>query len=126
MEQFDGAGQFRTLENNEVIDTSGELDGVPFDDAASLGQALHDNPAATSCVTGRLYAYATGRSADSSERKWVAFLQEKFAESGYEVSSLIRQIVISDAFYRVKPPQMEATQSAQGDVDKSVTKEIKL
>jgi hypothetical protein len=126
MEQFDGAGQFRTLENDEVIDTSGELDGIPFSDAVSLGQALHDNPATTSCVTGRLYAYATGRSTESSERKWVAFLQQKFEESGYDVSSLIRQIVISDAFYRVNPPQMEATQSALGEVDNSATKEIQL
>jgi hypothetical protein len=126
MEQFDGAGQFRTVENDAVIDTSGVLDGVPFTDAISLGQALHDNPAATSCVASRLYAYATGRSTESSERKWMAFLQEKFAESGYDISRLIRQIVISDAFYRVKPPQMEATKSASGDVASSATKENHL
>ena len=126
MEQFDGAGQFRTMENDAVIDTSGELDGVPFTDAVSLGQALHDNPAAPSCVTSRLYAYATGRSTESSERKWMAFLQDKFSESGYEISDLLRQIVISDAFYRVKPPQIEATQSASGRVESSATKEIKL
>ena len=126
MEQFDGAGQFRTMENDAVIDASGELDGVPFTDAVSLGQALHDNPAAPSCVTSRLYAYATGRSTESSERKWMAFLQDKFSESGYEISDLLRQIVISDAFYRVKPPQIEATQSASGRVESSATKEIKL
>jgi len=126
MEQFDGAGQFRTEENDAVIDTSGELDGVPFTDAISLGQALHDNPAATSCVTSRLYAYGTGRSTESSERKWMAFLQEKFAESGYDVSGLIRQIVVSDAFYRVKPPQLEATKSASGDVETAATKENHL
>jgi hypothetical protein len=126
MEQFDGAGQFRTVENDAVIDTSGVLDGVPFTDAISLGQALHDNPATTSCVASRLYAYATGRSTESSERKWMAFLQEKFAESGYDISRLIRQIVISDAFYRVKPPQMEATKSASGDVASPATKENHL
>jgi hypothetical protein len=126
MEQFDGAGQFRTVENDAIIDTSGELDGVPFSDAVSLGQALHDNPAAPSCVTSRLYAYATGRATESSERKWMAYLQDKFAESGYDISALLRQIVTSDAFYRVKPPQTQATQSASGDVDSSATKEIKL
>src|SRR5690606_7737678 len=30
LENFDGAGQFRTTENGAPIDTSGELDGISF------------------------------------------------------------------------------------------------
>ncbi|MDA0339928.1 MAG: DUF1592 domain-containing protein, partial [Proteobacteria bacterium] len=37
METFDGAGQVRTTENDVIIDTSGELDGIPYDDAICLG-----------------------------------------------------------------------------------------
>ncbi len=126
MEQFDGAGQFRTTENGEIIDTSGVLDGASFSAAVSLGQALHDNPAAPSCVTSRLYAYATGRSTQSSERQFMGFLQDKFAESGYDVVRLLRQIVISDAFYRVQPPPEQLTKSVFDDVDFAATQQVSL
>jgi len=109
MEQFDGAGQFRTTENDVVIDTSGELDGIPFNDAVSLGQALRDNPAATGCVANRLYAYATGRAPVSSERQWMGFLEEEFGRNGYQIPALLREIVVSEAFYRVTPPQVNDT-----------------
>jgi len=114
MEQFDGAGQFRTVENDTVIDASGELDGLPFEDAASLGQALHDNPAAPACLANRLYAYASGRSPAKSEREWMGYLEQRFADTGYKLPSLLREIVLSEAFYRIAPPQDEvATASRQ-------------
>jgi len=119
MEQFDGAGQFRSLENDTVIDPSGELDGIPFDDAASLGQALHDNPAAPACVANRLYAYATGRPPESSEREWLGFLEEQFARNDYKVAPLLRQIVLSDAFYRVTPPEVQSASASAAQENKS-------
>ena len=45
LENLDGAGQLRTTENGLPIDASGDLDGIPFADAAGLGQAIRDNPA---------------------------------------------------------------------------------
>jgi len=50
LENFDGAGQYRATENGAPIDASGEIDGIKFSDSVSLGQALHDNPAATACL----------------------------------------------------------------------------
>lgn len=116
LEQFDGGGQFRTQENKTVIDTTGELDGIPYDDAVGLGLALHDNPSTTACVTNRLYSYAAGRAPVNSERQWIAYLEQKFAEEGYKVPALLREIVLSDAFYRVVPPQNAVT-SASADRD---------
>ena len=120
MEQFDGAGQFRTMENDTLIDTSGELDGLPFQDAASLGQALHDNPAAPACLANRLYAYASGRSPAKSEREWMGYLEERFAATGYKLPALLREIVLSDAFYRVAPPQTEVATAATAGADLAV------
>lgn len=115
LEQFDGAGQFRTTENEVVIDTTGELDGIPYEDAIGLGQALRDNPSATSCVTNRLYSYAAGRLPVNSERQWIAYLEQRFAEEGYKVPALLREIVLSDAFYRVVPPDNAVTSAQAGD-----------
>lgn len=105
MEQYDGAGQFRTTENGATIDTSGDLDGIAFTDAVSLGAALHANPAATECVAGRLFAYGAGRSPRSSEREWLSYLHEGFAADNYRFTELLRRIVLSDAFYRIAPNQ---------------------
>jgi hypothetical protein len=105
MEQFDGAGQFRTTENDSVIDPSGELDGTPFTDAVSLGDALYDNPAATECVANRLYAYAAGRSPRSSEREWLGYLHGEFEGAGYRFPELLRSVLLSEAFYRVVPAE---------------------
>jgi hypothetical protein len=102
LENFDGAGQFRTTENGGVIDPSGELDGVKFTDTASLGRAIHDNPAATACLANSLFRYATGRDYDQSERDWQKWLGEQFAKNGYRFPDLMKTIATSDAFYAVR------------------------
>src|SRR6185369_12443556 len=44
LENFDGAGAYRTHENGAVIDASGELDGTKFGDPVSLAQAVRNHP----------------------------------------------------------------------------------
>ena len=68
LENFDGAGRFRTSENGATIDTSGELDGVHFEDAVGLGKALHDSPSLPACLVDRLYSYGSGGAAKPTDR----------------------------------------------------------
>jgi hypothetical protein len=103
LEKIDGAGQLRDLENGEQIVTAGDIDGVPYQDAVGLGKALHDNPAITACLVNRLYSYATGRSVESNERPILQYLEKEFANDGYRVTALLKQIATSDAFLAVKP-----------------------
>ena len=103
LENFDGAGQWRSAENGEKIDTSGELDGLTYADAAGLGKALHDSPAIPSCLVERAVSYATGRAAVTGERAWVTSLAKGFAEDKYRLRSLMRRIALADAFYLVSP-----------------------
>ena len=118
MEQFDAVGQFRTVENDAPIDPSGELDGIPFVDASSLGQALYKNPAATECVANRLFAYASGRSPQPAEREWLSYLHEEFAGTGYKFPDLLRSIVLSDGFYRVVGPSPDPAKVASSTEEK--------
>jgi hypothetical protein len=104
LEHFDGAGQWRDDENGAVIDTSGELDGTAYKDAAGLGTALAASPAVSACVVTRAYGYATGRQATPAEKPMLAYLEQKFAKDGYRVPDLLRAIVLSDGFYKVAPP----------------------
>ncbi len=105
LENFDGAGQFRSDENGAAIDASGVLDGTPFKDPRDLGRALHDNPAATACLVRRLAEYAAGRSPAVGESAWIAWLEQGFAADGYRVADLMRRIATSEEFYLIAPPK---------------------
>ena len=111
LEQFDSLGEYRPTENGQAIDASGELDGVKFNDAASLGKALHDNPATPSCLVGRVYAYAAGRPSTKGEGDLIKYLNTSFAADGYRLPDLMRRIVTSDAFYRISAPETAANGS---------------
>jgi hypothetical protein len=112
LENFDGAGEYRTAENGKAIDTSGELDGIAFADAEGLGKAVHDNPATASCLVNRLASYALGRAPGAGEAPWINYLQTAFAADGYRVPDLMREISVSEAFYQRALPRPPATATA--------------
>jgi len=113
LENFDSDAGYRTTENGEPLDTSGELDGFEFTDAAGLGRALHDNPATGPCFVRRLYSYATGRPPARRDMPWIRYLEKGFAEDGYRAPDLMRRIATSENFYRVSaPPAMLASRGA--------------
>lgn len=104
LENFNGAGEWQTSENGEQIDTSGSLDGMPFEDGAGLGQALQENPAVPSCLVDRILSYALGRKPSKAEDSWVGELKTYFAENGYVLPILMKEIAMSSAFFgTVKP-----------------------
>jgi hypothetical protein len=102
LENFDGAGQYRTTERGETIDASGSLDGKNFTNVVGLGQALHDHPALTSCLVERTYSYGSGAPADTDKVKpLLVYLNEQFASHHYSFPSLLRTIALSNAFMEV-------------------------
>jgi hypothetical protein len=104
LEHFDGLAQYRDTENGAPIDASGEIGGVAFTDAASLGKVLRDDPAAVSCLVGNLTKYALGRKPAAHEKEWVDGLQKDFTADGYRVDTLLRRIALDQAFYRMSAP----------------------
>jgi hypothetical protein len=114
LEQFDGAGQLRATENGEPIDTHGEINGRKFADARELGVALHQDPAAASCLVRRAYSYAASRTIERGERDWIAYLDARFAQDGYRVKDLMRRIATSEALYTIgAAPVMTAAATRQ-------------
>ena len=81
LEKFDGIGVYRETENGVQIDTSGQVDGMAFEDAAGLRKAVHDHPAATSCLVDRLFLYALGRTPVKGELSWVSRLKESLRKA---------------------------------------------
>jgi Protein of unknown function (DUF1592)/Protein of unknown function (DUF1588)/Protein of unknown function (DUF1585)/Protein of unknown function (DUF1595)/Protein of unknown function (DUF1587) len=115
LENFDGAGTFHTEENGVRIDTRGVLDGRPFTDAATLGQALHGQPALGPCLASRLYAYGIGREVTTADRPWLVYIAKRFAVDGYRLPDLLRDIASSRAFFAVSNPMPTTATVAAGD-----------
>ena len=111
LENFDGAGGYRTTENGAPIDTSGALADVKFTNGAELGQTVAGSPDAISCVVDRLSSYALGRVVAQDEAAWIAKLKQSFADSSYIFPELMRTIVMSPEFFRGAPPLQEASET---------------
>lgn len=110
LENFDGVGAYRTEENGAWIDASGELDGVPFDDAIALGEAVRNHPELPGCFVNRVAEYALRRSLTDGDAPWVETLTTTFADRGYRLRSLLRAVATSDAFFAPGPaPGQEGT-----------------
>ena len=101
LENFDGAGSFRTSENNTPIDTSGSLDGRSYEDPTGLAYALRNHPETPRCLVEKMYRYAAGRDTEWLERAYLDGLVDVFADSGYQVVALMSAIANSDQFYTV-------------------------
>ena len=98
LEQLDGIGAQRDSENGAAIDASGELNGVPFDDAVGLGEALSRDPGLGPCFVESLYKYAVGRDVVDDERDWLNAEQARLERDGYRMRELLRLIALSEAF----------------------------
>jgi len=99
LEQFDGAGQFRTRENGETIDIRSQFDKVDFDGAAALGRLLHDDEAASTCLVKSVWRYANGRDAGDADTPSLEALTKHFAGDGHRFPALLRSIATDPAFY---------------------------
>jgi hypothetical protein len=108
LENFDGAGQFRTTEKGAPIDASGSLDGESFNNPIGLAHALHDDPALPTCLVRRMYSYATGGPTTSDDAPVLNYLNASFAAHGYRVPDLVRTIALSPTFAEVVPPASPA------------------
>jgi hypothetical protein len=113
LENFDGGGQFRTMEEGVPIDASGTLDGTNFKDVAGLSQALREHPQVPRCLVRRIYSYGTGGPLTGSSNDQIDALTKVFAASGYRVPELMRAIAISDAFIRVSEPETPKATAAR-------------
>ncbi|MGE3335806.1 MAG: DUF1588 domain-containing protein [Rhodospirillaceae bacterium] len=112
LENFDGAGIYRSTEKGVDIDASGALDGKGFTDIAGLAQAVRNHPSLPGCLVRRVYSYGTGTAVDARDKPLVDFLTAEFGRHGYRFPDLMRAIVLSPVFYDVTPPAPAEQKSA--------------
>jgi len=103
LENFDAIGAWRDKDiNNVVIDSSGSLpDGITFQGASGLKQILLARKGEfCRCLTDRMMTYALGRGLEVYDRPFEDQITAGLARDNYKFSSLVMQIVQSDAFQK--------------------------
>ncbi|EED33170.1 conserved hypothetical protein [gamma proteobacterium NOR5-3] len=103
LENFDGAGAFRDTENGAMLDISGELDGVFFDEIEGLAVAMRNHPKLSACLVNRLYAYGTGGPVSLRyDRDILKRFEQRFVSSEHRVPALLRDLSMSEAFSSIR------------------------
>lgn len=98
LERFDALGRHRIDQNGLAIDPSGELDGIAFEDARGLGDALAAHPDLASCFVSNLYAFAAGRTISWREEQALEDVVAELVTGGHDVRVAFRAVATSDVF----------------------------
>jgi hypothetical protein len=118
LENFDGVGQWRTMDSGFKIDASGQLvDGTRLDGPSSLRKALLSRPEAfVSSMTEKLLMYGVGRETRYYDMPVVRSVMREAARNRYRFSDLVLGIVRSAPFQmRVKEAPHKEDNSQKAD-----------
>jgi hypothetical protein len=100
LENFDGTGQWRTLDDGSPIDPSGKLvDGTKLNGVTDLREALVKySPQFVRVVTEKLMIYALGRGTEYYDMPLVRSIVHSAEKDKYRFSSLVIGVVKSQPF----------------------------
>lgn len=103
LENFDGAGRYRETDNGALLDISGELDGVFYEDIEGLAEAVRNHPKLPNCLVSRLFAYGTGGPVSlRDDQDTITWLENRFIANDYRISAVLRDLSLSEAFSTVR------------------------
>jgi hypothetical protein len=102
LENYDGIGQYRTMESGVPVDPSGVLpDGRSFQTPQELAQLLAQDPGLPRCLASHMFTYGLGRAPRSDvgfDQQAIDAITKSFADAGQLMPQLIGALVTSDAF----------------------------
>ena len=100
LENFDGIGRWRTMDNGAIIDPASQLaDGTAINGPAALRQAILRNPDMFARnMTEMLLSYGLGQGVEYYDMPFVRAIVKDAQRSGYKFSSLVLGIVKSAPF----------------------------
>ena len=113
LEGYDGAGMLRSIENGMPLDTSGQIvlpegfntanrsvsqPGVAFDGRRDLSDIIAASADAPVCLATQYFRFTRGAVEESSDRCTIAGLYDRFAESEFDIGTLLLGVVESPSF----------------------------
>jgi hypothetical protein len=111
LENFDGVGTWRTTQNGQKLDASGQLtDGTKINGVVDLrGALVRYSPQFVRTVTEKLMTYALGRGVEYGDMPVVRAIVRDAARDNYRFSSLVLGIVKSEPFQMNRAPEAPVT-----------------
>jgi len=99
-ENYDAVGRWRTMDGKFKVDPTGTTaEGEKFKDAAELKAILLKRKGAfVKNLAEKLMVFGLGRGLETSDRGAVDTIAAQAAKEGYRFSTLVKGIVLSDAF----------------------------
>ncbi len=101
-EDYDGLGRYRTTDNGQPVDTTGQYpfngETKTFKDSKELMQLIASSPEAHQCWSKKLASYALERDIVGTERPMVEALGAVSAASGGSLKQVMLALVQNDAF----------------------------
>lgn len=101
LENFDGIGVYRDLENGVPVDASGSLDGEDFTDFEEFVDLMAADPRYTSCFVQKLNRYSNSVVETPDQRRALEAIHDLFEYDGFRFQALLRHYVMSPAFRQV-------------------------
>ena len=98
MENYDAFGEFRTHENQALIDASGTFDDKPYNGLLELSKLLRDSPEVPRCLVRRTFEYGMGRPTRPADAAWLDAATASFGQDGFRLAALLRRVATSPAF----------------------------
>jgi hypothetical protein len=102
LENYDGAGLYRTEENGQLIDVTGQVNqsdiAGDFHGAVDLAQKLAQSKQVQGCVTKSWFRYAYGRAETADDGCTLQNVDQKFADSKLSLKALVVSLTTTDAF----------------------------
>ncbi len=111
-ENFGGAGDFRTFDNGQPVDSSGKVTTpmgttLVFSNGVDFVSQLSASPEVHRCVATQWFRYATGRRELESEGVDLDLVAKKFGDADTKITTLLDAIVQSRGFRMRKPAEGE-------------------
>ncbi|HVU50435.1 MAG TPA: DUF1592 domain-containing protein, partial [Polyangia bacterium] len=102
-ENYDGLGQWRTMENGVAVDPSGAIAGTqssdaPMADAVALAAALAASPEVHECFARQVFRYDVGRLETDADGCSLAWASAAYAAKDLDLRELLVALAASPAF----------------------------
>jgi hypothetical protein len=100
MENYDGIGAYRTEDEGEPIDASGELpnEAGAFGDLPEMVALLEQDERFSTCLVEKLLVYGLGRGVESTDHVYIEDIVMQSSETDYRLPEVLKAIVMSDLF----------------------------
>jgi len=103
LENYDGIGRYRTMDNGKLVDASGSISGSvdmdgQYKNGVELATKLATSMSAKQCLALQAYRWTFARMDRDGERAAVAGITQPLAAAGLDIRELMVAITKSDNF----------------------------